>query len=145
MPTNLPVIEIFETLRDVPAGRALDLACGNGRHAAWLQERGWSVTAVDIVAADIPGVNFIRADLELGEFTIEPNAWDLIVCWLYWQEDLLPSIAAGVRPGAIVALAGKTSGRFATSLGRYYAAFPGWEKIRAGEDEHKAYFVARKV
>ena len=28
-------------------GRALDLACGEGRNAVWLAERGWEVTAVD--------------------------------------------------------------------------------------------------
>ena len=28
-------------------GRALDLACGEGRNALWLAERGWSVTGVD--------------------------------------------------------------------------------------------------
>lgn len=30
-----------------PAGRALDLGCGTGRHAIWLAQRGWSVTGVD--------------------------------------------------------------------------------------------------
>lgn len=30
-----------------PQGRALDLACGEGRNAIWLAERGWTVTAVD--------------------------------------------------------------------------------------------------
>ena len=28
-------------------GRALDVACGEGRNAIWLAERGWSVTGVD--------------------------------------------------------------------------------------------------
>jgi len=28
-------------------GRALDLACGEGRNAVWLAQRGWQVTAVD--------------------------------------------------------------------------------------------------
>jgi len=28
-------------------GRALDLACGAGRHALYLARRGWHVTAVD--------------------------------------------------------------------------------------------------
>ena len=31
----------------LPAGRALDLACGEGRNAIWLAEQGWRVTAVD--------------------------------------------------------------------------------------------------
>jgi hypothetical protein len=26
---------------DLPAGRALDLACGEGRNALWLAGRGW--------------------------------------------------------------------------------------------------------
>jgi len=30
-----------------PQGRALDLACGEGRNAIWLAEQGWKVTAVD--------------------------------------------------------------------------------------------------
>jgi SAM-dependent methyltransferase len=32
---------------DLPAGRAIDLAAGEGRNAIWLAERGWSATAVD--------------------------------------------------------------------------------------------------
>ncbi len=32
---------------DLPPGRALDLACGEGRNAVWLAERGWTVTAID--------------------------------------------------------------------------------------------------
>lgn len=31
----------------LPPGDALDLACGEGRNAVWLAERGWKVTAVD--------------------------------------------------------------------------------------------------
>ena len=41
-------------LADLPPGRALDLACGEGRNARWLAERGWQVTAIDFssVAVD---------------------------------------------------------------------------------------------
>ena len=28
-------------------GRALDLACGEGRHAVWLAEQGWQAKGVD--------------------------------------------------------------------------------------------------
>jgi SAM-dependent methyltransferase len=125
-------------------GRALDLACGFGRHAKWLAEQGWDVTGVDIAVEPIPGVKTVQADLEKHEYRVEPNSWDLIVCWLYWQEDLLPEIANGVRKGGIVGLAGKLTGRFATSLANYRAAFPGWTELSAGEDGFKAFFIARK-
>jgi SAM-dependent methyltransferase len=135
--------ELADSLRGIPPGRALDLACGSGRHAIWLRDRGWAVTAVDLSIDPMDGVTCIRADLEHGEFSIEPESWDLIVCWLYWQEDLLGMIANGIRAGGVVALAGKTSGRFATSLERYRRAFAGWEEIGAGEDMYKAFFIAR--
>ena len=38
---------VEQALADLPPGRALDLACGEGRNARWLAERGWQVTAVD--------------------------------------------------------------------------------------------------
>jgi SAM-dependent methyltransferase len=55
-------------------GRALDLACGAGRHAVWLAERGWRVTAVDfsevalaearrLAAARAVDVEWIAADV----------------------------------------------------------------------------------
>src|SRR5450432_2672535 len=127
-----PAHELIQNLNGLPPGCALDLACGRGRHSVWLRDRGWAVTAVDLAIEPIDGVTCIHTDLERGEFAIEAGRWDLIVCWLYWQEDLLASIANGVRPGGVVALAGKTSGRFATSLDRYRQAFAGWEEIQAG-------------
>lgn len=141
---NPPAIELTGALSGLPAGRALDLACGSGRHAIWLRDRGWRVTAVDQAMETIPGVTCHQADLEQNQFPVESSSWDLIVCWLYWQEDLLAPIAAGVPPGGVVALAGKTTGRFATSLAQYRRAFPNWQETLAGEDAHKAYFIARK-
>lgn len=43
-------------LADLRPGQAVDLACGEGRNALWLAERGWQVTAVD----------FSRAGLDKG-------------------------------------------------------------------------------
>src|SRR3954451_21617873 len=150
---SIPANELTSALQPVAPGRALDLACGAGRHSIWLTERGWEVTSVDREHASgapelrVPGLGvpgLLIADLEKHEFAIEPAHWDLIVCWLYWQPDLLPAIQAGGRPGGLVALAGKTSGRFATSLSAYRAAFPGFEEISAGEDASRAFFIARR-
>src|SRR5215472_9351333 len=38
-----PLVTRFGAI--LPPGRALDLACGPGRHALWLAEHGWDVTA----------------------------------------------------------------------------------------------------
>jgi tellurite methyltransferase len=95
-------------------GRALDLACGTGRHAIFLAEHGWNVTAVDSsrVAIEIlqqhagqagVAVDALVADLELGEFKIEPDAYDLICVFYYLQRDLFSEIRAGVKTGAVVA------------------------------------------
>lgn len=40
-------------LEDLPPGRALDVACGEGRNALWLAQRGWQVTAIDFSAVAV--------------------------------------------------------------------------------------------
>ncbi|MBD0371580.1 MAG: methyltransferase domain-containing protein [Pyrinomonadaceae bacterium] len=91
-------------------GRALDIACGAGRHALFLAGRGWQVTAVD---ASRVGIEITRerarklnvevdarvADLERGEFEIEREAYDLITVFYYLQRNLWPQIRAGLRSG----------------------------------------------
>ena len=46
-PPNRYVVEHATAL---PRGRALDLACGEGRNALWLATRGWEVTGSDYSA-----------------------------------------------------------------------------------------------
>src|SRR5438876_85018 len=104
------VVRAIETL---PLGSALDLACGAGRHALVLAERGWRVTAVDAsrVAIDIVRdrarerhleLDARVADLEKHEFDIQADTFDLICDCCYLQRDLFPAIRAGVRRGGIV-------------------------------------------
>ncbi len=38
---------LVEEVASMKPGRALDLACGEGRNALWLAEKGWQVTGVD--------------------------------------------------------------------------------------------------
>jgi len=131
-------------------GRALDVACGPGRHALYLAERGWQVTAVDSskVAIDIlfertrernVPVDARLADLELGEFLIESTGYDLIVNCHYLQRDLFPAIKAGVRPGgvvlAVIAMVDDDPSvkpmnpAFLLQPGELRAAFAGWELL----------------
>ena len=108
-----PTPLLVETAEKLPPGNALDLACGSGRNALWLAERGWSVTAVDgsPVAIEIlrsrasergVTVNARVADLEKSEYQIEPSRWDLIAIWYYLQRDLFEPVKQGVAAGGIL-------------------------------------------
>ena len=69
------------------AGRALDLAAGDGRNAIWLAAHGWTVTAVDFsavalerarAAAEAAGVTVTWVNADLLEWSPEPRAFDLV-------------------------------------------------------------------
>ena len=70
-------------LADLPPGRALDLACGEGRNARWLAERGWQVTALDWsrVAVEKGRSADGRVDWQVGDArtTPLPTSLDLVV------------------------------------------------------------------
>ena len=44
---------VASEVADLPPGRALDLGCGEGRHAIWLASQGWQVTAIDFSSIGI--------------------------------------------------------------------------------------------
>lgn len=109
-----PAPPLPDAVCGLPAGRALDLACGVGRHAVWLASRGWRVDAVDgsDTAISLLLANAERAgcreriephvaDLETDppEFTIQPAAYDLIVDCYFLHRPLFAAIREGVRPG----------------------------------------------
>jgi len=103
---------IFESQRwDVPPGRALDIACGSGRHALFLAERGFEVTAVDISPVALArgaerarkkslSISWQQADLE--NCTLEAATYGLIVNIDYLQRSLLPVIKAALKVGGFV-------------------------------------------
>jgi SAM-dependent methyltransferase len=104
---------LAETASKLPAGKALDLACGTGRNAVWLAERGWQVTAVDGSSAAIDllrqraaksgvSVHTQVADLETDEFRIEPGSWSLIAMCFYLQTALFEPAKRGVKSGGLV-------------------------------------------
>ena len=72
---------------DLPPGRSIDLAAGEGRNALWLAEQGWDSTAVDFSAVAIAKANEIAAKrgvaitgivADLATFVPEPASFDLV-------------------------------------------------------------------
>jgi SAM-dependent methyltransferase len=101
---------------DLAPGRALDLACGEGRNTVWLAERGWTAHGVDFSGvalakaeklAEARGVeaDWVRADLL--EYDPEPAAYDLVVV-LYLQipgverRTVLRRAAGALAPGGVL-------------------------------------------
>lgn len=162
---SAPTALLVETASVLPPGRALDLACGTGRNALWLAQRGWSVTAID---GSSTAIQVLRdraahsrvtvatqvADLEKPEFTIEPGRWDLIAICYYLQRGLFELSKRGlVSGGVIVAIAlltepGKDNS-FRLEPGELRRYFNDWEILhyREGRDpsqHNAAEIVARK-
>ena len=99
-------------VREAPllaAGRALDVACGEGQNAVFLAQRGLSVEALDISPA---GIAKARALAELRGVSVDFRAVDLesfapqgpyhvIVCTHYLDRALFPKLEAALAPGGV--------------------------------------------
>lgn len=98
-----PVVESI--VASVPAGRALDAACGTGRHARHLARRH-AVAGVDAspdmlerAHAAVPAARFVRGDL--ARLPMRDDRFDVVVCALALCH--VGDLAAAVRELARVA------------------------------------------
>jgi SAM-dependent methyltransferase len=105
-----------------PGQRALDLACGGGRHVRWLAGRGLTVTAVDrdgaalAELAGVAGVTTLVADLESAAWPLAGLRFDLVLVTNYLWRPLVPALIEAVAPGGLLiyetfALGQETVGR----------------------------------
>jgi SAM-dependent methyltransferase len=91
------------------SGRALDLAGGAGRNAAYAAGLGFTVTMVDASAAALDkararGVplTLVQADLERGEYSPPPASFDLVMVFFYLYRPLFPALQAALKPGGLL-------------------------------------------
>jgi SAM-dependent methyltransferase len=107
--------EVMRTLfAALPAGRALDAACGTGRHALTLEQLGHDVIGVDTNASMLARAREKSTTLELrtgdlAELPLDDASVDLAVCALaltHLSDLRLPvaELARVVRPGGRVLL-----------------------------------------
>ena len=105
---------------DLAPGRALDLACGEGRNAVWLAQQGWQVTGVDFSQvgldkgarlAQARGVSVRWLAADLADHVPAPGAFDLVAI-LYLHIDaaamlgVLGRAAAALAPGGTLLVVG---------------------------------------
>jgi SAM-dependent methyltransferase len=111
--TSTPNQFLVAEVVGLPAGRAVDLACGEGRNSIWLAEQGWEVTGVDFSPvglakakrfADRWGVEVTWIESAIEDWTPSPDGYDL-VAMLYLQlpqaarSAALSAAASAVAPG----------------------------------------------
>ena len=130
-PPNRYVVEHTTSL---PPGRALDLACGEGRNALWLATRGWEVTGSDYsavalakaaeMAAPSPKAVVQRLTWRHGDAVTDElgGPYDLVLqVFLHLQGEqrrtVLAKAAAALAPGGTLIVVAHDSTNIADGTG----------------------------
>lgn len=121
----------------LPAGRALDLGCGEGADVLWLAARGWDATGIDLSSsavaraqaaaaeAGVSGATFIAADVGDALEQLSGQEFDLVTASFFQspvalaRTAVLRTAAERIRPGGRLLLTA-------------HAAPPAWAAERAG-------------
>ena len=73
----------------LPPGRALDLACGEGRNSIWLAQRGWQVTGIDFSAEAIGKARTLAQGVHGPAATVDWRCADATTIQLPAEFDLV--------------------------------------------------------
>ncbi len=107
-------------VENLPPGRALDLACGEGQNAIWLATLGWEVVGVDFsevaiakgkTRAERDGIVVDLAVADLLEYEPEAGAYDLVLLlYLHLSPQdrrlVLERASTALAPGGTLVLVG---------------------------------------
>lgn len=135
-----------------PIGRALDVACGRGRHAIALARAGYAVDAIDISAAALASareraaaldVRWREADLDSVE--IERGAYAVICCIDFTDDLLMPRLVdgLGVRGLLVYAARPKALGSFGPREGDLDRWFGSLETLIRREGKERVEYAGR--
>lgn len=149
---------VREASKLIPAGRALDLACGTGRNALYLARSGWSVLAVDYSASALEkvrqrtvadGVQIESLLEDLTDWALPTDSFDLICDCRYLQRDLFPRIESALKPGgifvAVIAIQGHMRPEYLLSPGELPTLLPRLRVIRYSEAKMAELIAIRDI
>jgi SAM-dependent methyltransferase len=112
--TAEPNRSLVAEVADLAPGRALDVACGEGRNAVWLAEQGWRVTGVDFSQVGLDkgariaqerGVSVRWQLADVVDHVPEAAAFDLVAI-LYLHLDAVVTAEVLRRAAAALAAGG---------------------------------------
>lgn len=123
---------IFDLIDSLAPGRALDLACGRGRYANWMAERGWDVMAIDWSDEALAEVRTatLKLDLEREPLPFGDASFDLVLIIRFLHRPLFDEAERVLRPGGVLVTWPLTTGRFGIDPRELEQRFAGWELLR---------------
>ncbi len=98
-------------IRLLPKGKALDIASGEGRNAVFLAQNGFEVDAVDISEKGLKKAQKLARDkgvkintflIDLDQYQIKKERYDLIANFYFLRRRLIPRIKKGLKNGGRV-------------------------------------------
>jgi len=104
LPTK--TVEVVKRYANLAKGKkALEIACGMGRNAKFLAQQGFEVEALDISPIAIKSLqnipNIIAKEVDLDNYVLKENAYDLIVCTYFLKRELFPQIEKALKEDGI--------------------------------------------
>ena len=122
---------LVSVVDQIPKGRVLSLAEGEGRNGVYLAGLGYKVLGVDSSAvglgkaqrlAEERGVTLETQVADLANFHIKPNSWDAVIsifCHLPSgiRSSVHHKVVAGLRPGGVLVLEAYTPAQLKLKTG----------------------------
>jgi SAM-dependent methyltransferase len=122
---------LVEEVATIEPGRALDVACGEGRNAVWLASKGWRVTGVDFSRAGLAkaerlaadrGVEVTWVEADVVEWQPPEASFDLVVVmYLHLpapqRRRVLAHASAGLAAGGVLLLVGHDTSNLVEGTG----------------------------
>jgi len=115
---------VMDAVAGTPPGRALDLACGTGRHTLALARRGWSVRAVDFSRTGLTALSRAAAGADVSTELADARVWepdgdtfDLVLLSFVHVPGVLEQAATWLRPGGRLVLVGHAVRNLADGVG----------------------------
>lgn len=109
-----PISLLDKALEGEPPGVALDIACGSGRHAIRLAEKGFHVVAIDFAEAGIQAmmtearrrsvdelIEPDTRDIESPDFQLDAGRFDVVVDFFFLHRPLFPKVRDSIAPGGL--------------------------------------------
>ena len=106
-----PIPFLKDNISLLPRNKALDLAMGEGRNGVYLATQGFDVLGLDISPIGLNKAQQLAKHfnttiqtrvVDLENYQLEKNSYDVIICTYYLQRDLFNQIKASLKPGGMV-------------------------------------------